>query len=138
MRDRDDISKYEKIVVGLLITIILIPAILLNILDISNHKLIIGEDTISVGTESFKIEDIKNVELVDDVYIKRRIKGTRTLKILTGLYELEDESKEASVYMYKNIKPYIKIELDKKIIIYNDKNSYDTKSTYDNLINSIN
>ena len=37
------------------------------------------------------------------------------------------------MYIYKNKSPYIKIELEDGLLVYNDKNSSDTEKTYEKL-----
>ena len=48
-------------------------------------------------------------------------------------FKVEGETQDANVYIYKNKSPYIRIELENELLIYNDKNSNDTKKTYKNL-----
>lgn len=130
-------NKYEKIVVFLLLLICIIPSLLLNIVDLSGHELEIVDNNIKIKSEIFAIEDIKKIELLDDINIGSRIKGTRTLRYLRGIYKINHGSEVAKVYAYRDKNPYIRIELDDKIIIYNDENSHDTNETYKKIINKI-
>ena len=72
-------DKYQRIVVLVLLIIIAIPAIIFSTVDISPHKLIVKDDTVKVGVDSFKVADIKSVKLVDEINNIHRRKGTGTL-----------------------------------------------------------
>lgn len=134
MKTENIVDKYLRIVVLVLLIIIAIPAIILNTADFSPHKLVIEDDIVKVGTESIKAEDIKTITLLEDIEINYRIKGTRTLTYLRGVYSVQGENEDASVCIYKNKSPYIRIESEEKLIFYNDKNNNDTKKTYDKLV----
>lgn len=134
MKNNKKVDKHQRVVVLVILIIVVIPSIILSTIDFSPHKLIIQDNTVKVGIKSFKVEDIKTVELIGDIDINHRIKGTKTLTYLRGLYSIEGESQDASVYIYRNKRPYIRIELEEGLIIYNDKNSRDTKKTYKNLV----
>ena len=129
MGNNKKVDRYQRIVILVVLMIVAIPAIILSIVDFSPHKLIIQDD---------KVKDIKNVELLKDIDINRRIKGTRTLTYLRGLYSIEGENQDASVYIYRNKSPYIRIELEDGLLIYNDKNTSDTEETYKKLVETIN
>ena len=103
MENNNKVDKYQGIIVLVLLMIVIIPAIILNTVDISPHKLIIQDDIIKVGVKSFKVEDIKTVKLLEDININYRIKGTKTLNYLRGLYAIEGENQDANVYIYRNI-----------------------------------
>lgn len=133
MKNNKGIKKYETIVVLVLLLIIAIPTIMLNTVDFSGHNLVIKDNIVQVGAKSFKVEDIKSIKLLEDINIDRRIKGTGTLAYLRGLCKVEGEIQDANVYIYKNKSPYIRIELENGLLIYNDKDSNDTKKTYKNL-----
>ncbi|WP_300697448.1 hypothetical protein [uncultured Clostridium sp.] len=119
MGNNKKVDRYQRIVILVVLMIVAIPAIILSIVDFSPHKLIIQDDIAKVGVKSFKVKDIKNVELLKDIDINRRIKGTRTLTYLRGLYSIEGENQDASVYIYRNKSPYIRIELEDGLLIYN-------------------
>ena len=138
MGDSKIIDKYQKIVVSILLLIIGGVAIILNTVDFSGHKLTIKENMVKVGVESFNIEDIQKIELLESINTVTRTKGTGTSKYIRGVCNIEGESKKASVYIYKNNSPYIRIELEEGLLIYNDKKSDDTKKTYDKLVDAIN
>ena len=106
MENNNKVDKYQRIIVLVLLMIVIIPAIILNTVDISPHKLIIQDDIIKVGVKSFKVEDIKTVKLLEDININYRIKGTKTLNYLRGLYAIEGENQDANVYIYRNKSPY--------------------------------
>ena len=74
MENSNKVDKYQGIIVLVLLMIVIIPAIILNTVDISPHKLIIQDDIIKVGVKSFKVEDIKTVKLLEDININYRIK----------------------------------------------------------------
>lgn len=135
MDTQKKVEKYNRIVVLILLLIVAIPAIVLSTGDFSPHKLIIQGDIAKVGVESFKVEDIKTVKLLENIDIDYRIKGTRTLTYLRGLYSVKGESQDATVYIYRDKSPYIRIELEEGLLIYNDKNNTDTKKTYEKLVN---
>lgn len=126
-------DKYQRIVVLVLLIIIAIPAIILSTADISPHKLIVKDNIVKVGVDSFKVADIKSVKLVDEINNIHRIKGTGTLTYIRGVCKIDGDNRDASVYIYKNKSPYIKIELEDGLLVYNDKNSSDTEKTYEKL-----
>ena len=138
MENNNKVDKYQRIIVLVLLMIVIIPAIILNTVDISHHKLIIQDDIIKVGVKSFKIEDIKTVKLLEDININYRIKGTETLTYLRGLYAIEGENQDANVYIYRNKSPYIRVEFKDGLLIYNDKNSSDTEKNYEKLVEIVN
>ncbi len=128
---------YGKVAVILLLLICTITALLLNIVDPSGHKLEVIDDKIKIKSEIFDIEEIKDIELLDDINIGSRIKGTGTLKYLRGTFKINNGSEVGKVYVYRDKNPYIRIELDDKIIIYNDGNREDTEKTYKKLVNKV-
>ena len=138
MENNNKVDKYQRIVILVLLMIVIIPAIILNTVDISHHKLIIQGDIIKVGVKSFKVEDIKRVKLLEDININYRIKGTTTLTYLRGLYAIEGENQDANVYIYRNKSPYIRVEFKDGLLIYNDKNSSDTEKNYEKLVEIVN
>lgn len=138
MENNNKVDKYQRIVILVLLMIVIIPATILNTVDISPHKLIIQDDIIKVGVKSFKVEDIKKVKLLEDININYRIKGTKTLTYLRGLYSIEGENQDANVYIYRNKSPYIRIEFKDGLLIYNDKNSSDTEKNYEKLVEIVN
>ena len=138
MENNNKVDKYQGIIVLVLLMIVIIPAIILNTVDISPHKLIIQDDIIKVGVKSFKVKDIKRVKLLEDIDINYRIKGTKTLNYLRGLYSIEGENQDANVYIYRNKSPYIRVEFKDGLLIYNDKNSSDTEKIYEKLVEIVN
>ena len=138
MENNNKVDKYQGIIVLVLLMIVIIPAIILNTVDISPHKLIIQDDIIKVGVKSFKVKDIKRVKLLEDIDINYRIKGTKTLNYLRGLYSIEGENQDANVYIYKNKSPYIRVEFKDGLLICNDKNSSDTEKIYEKLVEIVN
>jgi len=134
MKDSKKVDKYQRIVVLVILIVIAIPAIILSTVDFSPHKLIIQDNTVKIGIKSFQVEDIKNVELLENIEIYGRKKGTGTLTYTRGICKVEGESQDATVYIYKNKSPYIKVELENGLLIYNDKNSNDTEKTYGKLV----
>ena len=138
MENNNKVDKYQRIVILVLLMIVIIPAIILNTVDISHHKLIIQGDIIKVGVKSFKVEDIKTVKLLEDININYRIKGRKTLNYLRGLYAIEGENQDANVYIYRNKSPYIRVEFKDGLLIYNDKNSSDTEKNYEKLVEIVN
>ena len=138
MENNNKVYKYQSIVILVILMIVIIPAVILNTVDISPHKLIIQDDIIKVGVKSFKVEDIKKVKLLEDININYRIKGTKTLTYLRGLYSIEGENQDANVYIYRNKSPYIRIEFKDGLLIYNDKNSSDTEKNYEKLVEIVN
>lgn len=138
MENNNKVYKYQRIVILVLLMIVIIPAVILNTVDISPHKLIIQDDIIKVGVKSFKVKDIKTVKLLEDIDINYRIKGTKTLNYLRGLYSIEGENQDANVYIYRNKSPYIRVEFKDGLLIYNDKNSSDTEKNYEKLVEIVN
>lgn len=133
-----EVNKYQRMIVLVILIVVSIPTIALSTVDFSPHKLIIKDDTVKIGVKSFKIEDIKKVELLENIEISRRKKGTGTLTYVRGICKVEDENQDVNVYIYKNKSPYIKVTLEKELFIYNDKNSNDTEKTYEKLVEFIN
>ncbi len=115
----------------------MIPTMVLLTVDLSPHKLMIKEDRIEVKSKSFKIEDMESVKLLDDINIESR-SGVGTLTYVRGTCKIEGEKEKARVYIYKNKSPYIRIQFKDGLLIYNDKNSDETKETYEKLIDAMN
>ncbi|MGL5329201.1 MAG: hypothetical protein ACRDD7_08030 [Peptostreptococcaceae bacterium] len=130
------LDKYEKIVSGFFILLFIGIVVILNI-DFSGHEMKFEEDEIRINITNIKIEDIADIELIDEVYIGNKIKGTNTFTYFRGSAQLENDTK-GLVYIYNKSKPYIRITTKDKIIIYNDKKSYETKETYEKLMNIYN
>ncbi|CEQ02848.1 Uncharacterised protein [[Clostridium] sordellii] len=128
--------KAEKILIGVIIAMTIFLIVLLNI-DTTGHKMKFYEDEITINGEVIKIDDIKSIKLLDDVHIGNKINGTSTITYLRGIFQL-DENKQATVYVYNNKKPYIKIITKNELFIYNDKDSIDTVNDYNELINRYN
>lgn len=131
------VDKYQRIVVLGLLIILAIPAIIFSTVDISPHKLIVKDNIVKVGLESFKVADIKSIKLIDEINNIHRIKGTGTLTYIRGVCKIDGDNRDASVYIYKNKSPYIKIELEDGLLVYNDKNSSDTEKTYETLCETV-
>ena len=138
MNNGKKVDKYQRMVVLAILIVVAIPAIVLSTVDFSPHKLIIQDDVVKIGVKSFKVEDIKKVELLEDIDISGRKKGTGTLTYIRGICKVEGENQDADVYIYKNKNPYIKVTLENGLLIYNDKNSNDTEKTYEKLVQRIN
>ena len=117
MENSNKVDKYQGIIVLVLLMIVIIPAIILNTVDISPHKLIIQDDIIKVGVKSFKVEDIKTVKLLEDININYRIKlFTKVLLNYLRWYlfshlTIEGENQDANVYIYVPIVPLYKMLL---------------------------
>lgn len=129
-------NKYEKIVFGIMIAMAMGLIIFLN-MDHSPHKMHFEEDKIRVKVDSIYIKDIKKVELLKEVSIGNKIKGTNTATYLRGTFQIDSDEK-GKVYIYNNSKPYIKITTNDKILVYNDKDSNKTIKTYNQLVNKYN
>ncbi|WP_071162454.1 hypothetical protein [[Clostridium] dakarense] len=130
-------KKYERIVFSFIMLVCLIPCIILATVDVTGgHELTIKDDKVRMQMTSFKMGDIKNIELLEDINITSKITGSGTFIYSRGAYNVEGE--EATVYLYKGKKPYIKIKLkNDKIIYYNEKNREDTEKTYNKLLQYI-
>lgn len=126
-------EKYQQIVLLAFFMILAIPAILLYTVDVSPHKLTVEGNMVKVGVNSYSLNDIKDVKIIDELNIDYGITGTRTLRSIRGTYKLEGENQDATVYAYKNKSPYIRIEFKDGLLIYNDKNSNETEKTYKSL-----
>ncbi|WP_343101670.1 hypothetical protein [Romboutsia sp. MSSM.1001216sp_RTP31141st1_G3_RTP31141_220114] len=129
-------NKYEKIVFGIMIVVIIGLIIFFNI-DYSPHKMHFEEDKIRIKIDNIYIKDIKAVELLDDIPIGNKIKGTSTETYLRGTFQIDGDEK-GKLYVYRNSKPYIKITTSNKTLIYNDKDSNKTIETYNQLIKKYN
>ena len=130
-------SKYEKIAVIIILLVVMIPTMVLLTVDVSPHKLMIKEDRIEVKSKSFKIEDMESVKLLDDINIESR-SGVETFTYVRGTCKIKGEKEKARVYIYKNKSSYIRIQFKGGLLIYNDKNSDETKETYDKLVDAMN
>lgn len=124
-------DKYQKIVLGIVMFFVVALTIIFN-LDLTGHDITYYDDGISINIDSIKFNDIDNIELLDDVYIGSKIKGSNTFTYSRGTFRLENNTK-GKVYVYNKSKPYIRITTKDKIIIYNDKDSNETKETYNKL-----
>lgn len=129
-------NKYQKIVSGIIFVLSTVLIIFLNI-DHTGHEMKFEDSRLRVQIDYIDIKDIQNVELLDDVFIGSKIKGSSTFTYLRGSFELEDDTK-GKVYVYNKSKPYIRITTKDKIVIYNDKDSNETKETYNKLLNICN
>ena len=138
MNDGKNVNKYQRMAVLVILIVVAIPSIILSTVDFSPHKLIIQDDSVKIGVKSFMVEDIKKVELLENIEISGRKKGTGTLTYIRGICKVEGENQDADVYIYKNKSPYIKVTLENGLLICNDKNSSDTEKTYEKLVERIN
>lgn len=129
-------AKHEKIVSALFIIMTIGILVILNI-DVSGHKMKFMDNKINIKSDTILINDITNIELLDEVFIGSKIKGTNTLTYNRGTYSLGNDTK-GKVYVYNKSKPFIRITTKDKIIIYNDKDSEQTKETYNKLVNICN
>lgn len=129
-------NKYEKIVFGIMIAVIIGLIIFFNI-DHSPHKMHFEEDKIRVKIDNIYIKDIKSAELLDDISIGNKVNGTSTATYLRGIFQIDGDEK-GKLYVYRNSKPYIKITTSDKTLIYNDKDSNKTIETYNQLIKKYN
>lgn len=127
-------NRYEKIFLGMIVFLTIGLIIFLNI-DHSGHKMKFEEDRIIVNIDNIYIKDIQSVELLDDVFIGNKIKGTNTFTYLRGEFRLGNDTK-GKVYVYNKSKPYIRIMAKDKVLIYNDKDSNETKETYNKLLST--
>ncbi|MFR3566762.1 MAG: PH domain-containing protein [Paraclostridium sordellii] len=126
----------EKILIGIIIVMAIFLVVVLNI-DTTGHKMKFYEDEITINGEVIKADDIKSIKLLENVHIGNKINGTSTITYLRGIFEI-DKNKKATVYVYNNKKPYIKIITKNELFIYNDKDSIDTVNDYNELINRYN
>lgn len=124
-------SKYRKRFLGIIISLIVL-IIFLNV-DYSGHKMIFEKDRIIINKDNIYIKDIQSVELLDDIFIGNKIKGINTFIYVRGEFRLEDGIK-GKVYVYNKSKAYIRIIAKDKVLIYNDKDSNETKETYNKLL----
>ncbi|MGL5642254.1 MAG: hypothetical protein ACRDDM_08295 [Paraclostridium sp.] len=125
-------AKYEKILLGIMIAMTVFFVAILN-MDHTGHKMKFEENIIKINGETIKIDDIESVNLLEDIHIGNKINGPNTFTYLRGIFQVED-GKKATVNVYNNSKPYIKIVSKKKLYIYNDKEGSDTVKTYNDLI----
>ncbi|MEG0873344.1 hypothetical protein [Clostridium sp.] len=125
-------AKYEKILLGITITMITFFVVIFN-MDFTGHKMKFEENSIKINGEIIKIDDIESVNLLEDINIGNKINGTNTYTYLRGIFEVEG-GKKATVNVYNNSKPYIKIVSKKKLYIYNDKEGTETIKTYKDLV----
>ncbi|QAA32546.1 DUF5808 domain-containing protein [Clostridium manihotivorum] len=80
----------------------------------------------------FKSNDIKDVELIDDVPIESKIDGALTSSYARGEFNVNSYG-TGKLYIYKKKSPYILIKLKDSYIIYNESDTIKTNSIYDKL-----
>lgn len=141
MRDiSPEIDKYTKIIVLLFLLILFLPYIFLNNFDLSEHSIVISNGVIRIKSQNFYVSDIESIDILNELSIDRGIKGTWTTLYSRGVCYVNDTNNSflANVYIYNNSSPYIRINLKDSVVIYNDKDSSNTKKTYNKLIKIIN
>lgn len=140
MRDTSSsIDKYEKIIVLLFLLLLFLLSVFFNNVDLSEPSLNVSNDIIKIENLEFNISNIESVELLNELSIDRGVKGTWTKLYSRGVCYVNDTNNSflANVYIYNDISPYIKINLKDSVIIYNNKNSSNTKKTYKELLSII-
>ncbi|MGL4911965.1 MAG: hypothetical protein ACRC3Y_05960 [Romboutsia sp.] len=125
-------DKYQKMVFGVVIFLAVALTIIFN-MDLSGHDIKYYDDKISINVDNVKFSEIENIELLDDVFIGSKIKGSNTFTYSRGTFNLGNNT-SGKVYVYNKSKPYIRITTKDKVIIYNDKDSNETKETYNKLL----
>lgn len=78
---------------------------------------------------SFNIKDIEEIKLVDDIKFKLKTNGIGTDDYSRGNYK-SSEYGSCKVYIYKESKPYIVVKLKDKYFIYNEEKKEETMKIY--------
>jgi hypothetical protein len=83
----------------------------------------------------FRIADIEELALVEDVPGGKRVNGEATAKYARGHFRLKELGK-ARLYIFRDNPPYIRIKLEDAYIFYNEKDPERTKQVYEQLRSS--
>lgn len=117
--------KNSRYIIQAVASIILLILLVLNYTGDNEIK---DNDSLTIGSKSIQIKDIKYISLEHDIYLKKVV-GLNNLRTLRGTFRLEDDTK-AYANIYRKEKSVIKVEtLDKKYI-FNLKNEDDTNNLY--------
>jgi len=80
----------------------------------------------------FAAEEMKEVALVDVIPHGRKTNGEATDKVLRGHFRLDGAGK-ATLYVFRNSPPFIRIRLEDRYIYYNEKDPDQTRAVYERL-----
>lgn len=80
----------------------------------------------------FAFADIKGMELVDSVPKGSKTNGEATNKYARGTFRLKGIGK-SRLFIFKNNPPYIKFELDKTYVFFNDEDPEETLKLFEQL-----
>lgn len=130
-------KKYMWLILGFITIPCLVFCLILATVDVTGgHELSIKDNTVKIQVTNFDIEDIKSIELLDEINIKGKVTGTNTLTYSRGVFNVDGEKNR--VYIYNDSSPYIKFNLkDNKTVYYNEKSSDETEKTYNKLLEYI-
>ncbi|MGO4545981.1 DUF5808 domain-containing protein [Paenibacillus sp. 2TAB23] len=81
---------------------------------------------------SFSLSDVKGITLEQELPSGFRTNGTATAEYARGNFSLEKLG-AAKLYVFKNTPPYIHIELDGLVVIFNDKEAAKTEALFNEL-----
>lgn len=133
MKRKEESNKYEKIVVTILLLVVMIPAIFLRYIYVPKFNIELNKELLKVGTHTIKLNDIKNIELLEEISVKWRKKGTRTHNYLNGVYYVSYNGLDPSpviLKIYNDTSLYIKLDLGEDVFIFNEKSNLDTQILY--------
>lgn len=127
---------------GFVICAVIFIPLFFNLLsmELTNHKITISSESISVDYPSydyeFSVNDIEDIKLVDEVSFKLRTNGIGTDEYCRGNFKSREYGK-CRVYIYNNSKPYIIVKLKDNYFIYNEKTKNETMDVYHQLIEKL-
>ncbi|WP_195938127.1 PH domain-containing protein [Romboutsia sp. 1001713B170131_170501_G6] len=127
---------------GFVICAVIFIPLFFNLLsmELTNHKITISNESISVDYPSydyeFSVNDIEDIKLVDEVSFKLRTNGIGTDEYCRGNFKSREYGK-CRVYIYNNSKPYIIVKLKNNYFIYNEKTKDETMDVYNKLIEKL-
>lgn len=118
--------------------IVIVATIMLMFIafELSGFRMIIDNEIIKVNSpmygSEFKISEIEEVKLVDDIKVKIRTNGIGMDEYSVGNFIVEDYGK-CKLYIYNNSEPYILIKEKDGIIFINGESKEETMSYYADL-----
>lgn len=127
---------------GFVICAVIFIPLFFNLLsmELTNHKITISSESISVDYPSydyeFSVNDIEDIKLVDEVSFKLRTNGIGTDEYCRGNFKSREYGK-CRVYIYNKSKPYIIVKLKNNYFIYNEKTKNETMDVYHKLIEKL-
>ncbi|MGL5314667.1 MAG: hypothetical protein ACRC92_15560 [Peptostreptococcaceae bacterium] len=130
-------SKDKKFSFIFLIIIILAIGLSLNFLfkqmDSKLGYVEIDDNVIKIMNNSYKVEDIVTVELLEKVSLSGG-SGSNTPNTNNGRYKVNGDVYESKVHIYKNVSPFIRLITKDSAVVFNKDNPDKTKEIYNELL----